>query len=440
MQIISNPQESIEELVWSDRFDKAGPIGKTITVVLRYLYGMLRDIFSTQLTFRAMSLVYTTLLSIVPLIAISFAMAKGLGMVDNLRELLLESLDQIGPKGGEIAEQILSMVENINGKAIGAIGVVFFLWTAISMIQKVEASFNYVWYVSKPRGLARRFSEYLVVLLLGPVIMATAFSMIATLSSNSVITYLEQLPGFAQLFLLIGKSLPYVMIIAMFTFLYMFMPNTRVKFVSALIGGIAGGVMWATVSVIFTTFVATSFRTFAVYASFGVGIIALMWLYLNWLVLLLGSQLAFYHQNPAYLRIGRREPRLSNGMRERLALNVMALVGQSFRTSGKDVMLKDIGASLTIPTLALSPITIALEEDGLLVTTEHECMVPGRDMAKIRLQDILDVVRVQGETGSTSDPTWGTVVDDLGGALDDAVNGVVADQTLADLIDDLERA
>lgn len=440
MQIISNPQETIEELVWSDRFDKAGPIGKTITVVLRFLYGMLRDIFSTQLTFRAMSLVYTTLLSIVPLIAISFAMAKGLGMVDNLRELLLESLDQIGPKGGEIAGQILGMVENINGKAIGAIGVVFFLWTAISMIQKVEASFNYVWYVSKPRGLARRFSEYLVVLLLGPVIMATAFSMIATLSSNSVITYLEQLPGFAQLFLLIGKSLPYAMIIAMFTFLYMFMPNTRVNFFSALIGGIAGGIMWATVSVVFTTFVATSFRTFAVYASFGIGIIALMWLYLNWLVLLLGSQLAFYHQNPAYLRIGRREPRLSNGMRERLALNVMALVGQAFRTSGKNVMLKDIGASLTIPTLALSPIAIALEDDGLLVTTEHEFMVPGRDMAKIRLQDILDVVRVQGETGSISDPTWGPVVDDLGGALDNAVNGVVAGQTLADLIDNLDRA
>lgn len=439
MRIVSNPQQMIEELVWSDKFEKLGTVGRIFAAVLRYLYGMLRDIFSNQLTFRAMSLVYTTLLSIVPLIAISFAMAKGLGMVDNLRKLLLDSLDQIGPRGEEIAIQILSMVEKINGKAIGAFGVVFFLWTAISMIQKVEASFNYVWYVSKPRGLARRFTEYLVVLLLGPVIMATAFSMIASLSSNSVVTYLEQLPGFAQLFLLIGKSLPYVMIIAMFTFLYLFMPNTRVKFTSALVGGIAGGVMWATVSVIFTAFVATSFRTFAVYASFGVGIIALIWLYLNWLVLLLGAQLAFYHQNPMYLRIGRQEPRLSNGMLERLALNVMTLVGQAFRVSGKDLTLRDIGAGLAIPTIALAPVVGALEEEGLLVTTEKEFLVPGREMSLIRLQDILDVVRVQGSTGAMRDPTWGAVVNELGGALDGAVNEVVQDRSLADLVDDVDR-
>jgi len=146
-------QNTIERLVWGDRFEKLGRLGRALAVVLRYLYGMLRDVFSNQLTLRAMSLVYTTLLSIVPLLAVSFSLAKGLGMVARLREVFTQSFTQLGPDGVAIAENILQMVDRINGRAIGAIGVVFFLWTAVSMIQKVESSFNFVWYVGKSRSL-----------------------------------------------------------------------------------------------------------------------------------------------------------------------------------------------------------------------------------------------------------------------------------------------
>ena len=433
-----NPHEAIEVIVWSDKYEKLGRLGHMFAVVLRYLYGMLRDIFSNELTFRAMSLVYTTLLSIVPLLAVSFALAKGFGMVEKVRERFTQSLTHLGPDGVQIAENILQMVDRINGRAIGAIGVVFFLWTAVSMVQKVESSFNYVWYVSKPRSLARRFTEYLVVLLMAPLVMGTAFSMIASLNSTRFVTYLETVPGFAQLFLLVGKTLPFIMIIGVFTFMYYFMPNTKVNLKSAIVGGIGGGILWATVSVVFTTFIATSFRTFAVYASFGVGIIALIWLYLNWLVLLLGSQLAFYHQNPAFLRIGRQEPRLSNGMRERLALSIMIMVGKAFRISGQKVKLTNIGSRLNISTLALAPVIEALEEDGLLLSTEAETLVPGREVSRIRLQDILNVMRIQGETGSFGEPIWADNVDLMGAELDGAITNVVGERSLADLLDDLE--
>jgi membrane protein len=417
--MLAQLKDNIEELVWSDHFEKLGPLGGMLATVLRFLYGMLRDIFSNQLNLRAMSLVYTTLLSIVPLLGVSFALAKGFGMVERLEEMFRQGFTQLGPDGAEIAQNVLDMARNINGRAIGAIGIVVFLWTAVSTVQKVEASFNYVWYVSKPRNFSRRFSEYLVVLLIGPVIMTTAFSMIASLSSNRFVAYLETLPGFAAMFLLVGKSLPYIMIVGMFTFLYLFMPNTRVTVKSALVGGLAGGIMWGTVSVIFTTFIATSFRTFAVY--------------------LLGAQLAFYHQNPAFLRIGRQEPRLSNSMRERLALNIMMLVGQAFRAQGKSVSMRDIGATLNIPTMTLTPVGAALEHGGMLVTTEAECLVPGREMSRLPLHEILSVVRAEGETGSHRDPTWSGGIDALGSRLDVAMNDVVGDSTLADLLDNLEK-
>jgi len=176
--MIDNLAKKIEKLIWSDYLQHFGRLGALASTILRYLYGMLRDMLSGQLTLHAMSLVYTTLLSIVPLLGISFAMAKGLGVFDKLRENLDTFLVHLGPDAERISSQLFDMVDKVNGSVIGGIGVAFFLWTAISTVQKVESSFNYVWYVSKPRNFARRFTEYLVVLPIGPVVIATAFTML----------------------------------------------------------------------------------------------------------------------------------------------------------------------------------------------------------------------------------------------------------------------
>ena len=136
--------------------------------------------------------------------------------------------------------------------------------------------------------------------------------------------------------------------------------------------------MWAAVSMIFAAFIATSARTQAIYASFAIAITTLIWLYLNWLILLIGAQLAFYFQNPAYLRIGRREPRLSNAMRERLTLNIMLIIGAAFRDSNKSVDLHSLSDQLRIPSITIAPILQGLETAGLLTATESENLVPGR--------------------------------------------------------------
>ena len=220
----------------------------------------------------------------------------------------------------------------------------------------------------------------------------------------------------------------------MFTFVYMYMPNTRVRFKSALVGGIAGGTIWATISVIFATFVVAATRTQLIYSGFAVAITTLIWLYLNWLILLIGSQLAFYHQNPAFLKIGRREPRLSNAMRERLALNIMLLVGRKFRQGETTETVHSLARTLRIPSITLTPIIAGLEAEGLLTSTEEENLVPGREMSRMRLNDILAVVREHGETGSYRDPKWAAEITGLGKKIDAAISETVDDATLADLL------
>lgn len=425
----------MERLIWDERYYGNGVLGRALAVVLRYLYALLRDLASGQLTMRAMSLVYTTLLSVVPLLAFSFAILKGLGVFEQLEPYLTGLLAPLGEQGEQITEQILTLVNNVRGSVLGGLGLAFFLYTAISMVQKVEESFNYVWYVAKPRSFARRFSEYLVVLLVGPMLMVAAIGMITSIRSNTVVQYILSNPQLGALFVYAGKVVPYLLISGVFTFLYMFMPNARVRLGSALVGGICGGVMWATVGAVFTTFVLYSTRTLQIYAGFAVAITTLIWLYLNWLILLIGSQIAFYHQRPAFLRIGRREPRPSNAIRERLALSIMYLAGSAFRNPRGPLTFGELSAETKIPSLTLTPIVNGLEKAGLLITTDKEELIPGREMSNIPLRDILNVVRAVGETGSDLPPQWTSGVDEIGRTLDDAVIATLEDRTLADLLD-----
>lgn len=434
--MIDDLRRKLETVIWADTLSKRGLPGRIAATILRYVYAVLRDVFSGQLTLRAMSLVYTTLLSIVPLLAFSFSVLKGLGVHEDMPARLSGVLAPLGPKGVEYTEKLIEIVEGVNGTALAGIGLAFFLYTVISMVQKTEESFNYVWYVTKPRSFARRFTEYLSVLLVGPLFIGIAIGMIGVLTSNSLYDYVVSNSFFAPIFTTLGSLVPYMLVCTVFTFLYMFMPNTRVRLKSALVGGIAGGFLWATTSVLFAAFVVDSTKNNAIYASFAIPVSALIWLYLNWLILLIGSQLAFYFQNPAYLRIGRRDPRLSNSMRERLALDIMLSVAREFRNPGGGITVDTLSGQLKIPGLALSPVVGELEDAGLLTVTEKECLQPGREMARITLNDIVTVVRQSGETGSYREPKWSPEIDALGDELDAAVENTVADKTLPELLGD----
>ena len=434
--MIAGLTSKLDEIIWGDVLYQYGLPGRALAGVLRNLYAVLRDISSGQLTLRSMSLVYTTLLSVVPLIAVSFSVLKGFGVHKELEQYLYGLLEPLGDKGIEYTDNVMALVNNVNGSVLGGIGLAFFIYMAISMVQKVEESFNYVWYVTKPRSFATRFVEYSAVLIIGSLAITLALRTIASIGEEDIVVSMQENTVISPIFTFASTLTPYAVIIAIFTFLYKFMPNTNVKFKSALVGGCAGGFLWVTTSIVFGAFLANSSNRQAIYASFAIAITTLIWLYLNWLILLIGSQLAFYFQNPAYMRIGRRDPRLSNAMRERLALNIMLLVGAAFRDSSKSIDLRSLSEQLRIPSITVAPIVLGLEANGLLTSTENEALLPGREMAGIRLNDILDVVRVDGETGSHQNPKWSSAITSLGDTIDSAVESTLGDKSLSQLLDD----
>ncbi|MEQ8204984.1 MAG: YihY/virulence factor BrkB family protein, partial [Woeseia sp.] len=197
--------DHIEKIVWGNHLQSAGRAGRFAATLLRFLYGLARDIVYGQLTLRSMSLVYTTLLSVVPLIAFSFSVLKGFGIHEQLEPLLYDFLMPLGEQGERIGSEVMALVDNVKGGLLGGISLAFFIYTAISMVQKVEESFNYVWYVSKPRSFARRFTEYTIVLLIGPVAVVVAIGILASIQSNDVTQYVLNSAPLSPLVIAFGK-------------------------------------------------------------------------------------------------------------------------------------------------------------------------------------------------------------------------------------------
>jgi membrane protein len=434
MELITRP---IERRLWNKGSTAPPPYW---LIVARFAYALLRDFFHGDLTLRAMSLVYTTMLAIVPLLAFAFSLVKTFGLHRELEPMLRGFLAPLGPRAGELSGQIITFVDNVSGFALGSISIAILLYSALSMAQKVESSFNFVWRVDRPRSFARRFSEYLSFMLVGPLIMSIAMGFTATLSSTAAMTRLREIGVIGEMFEVFSRFTPYALIIASFSFLYVFVPNTRVQLVPALIGGVFAGILWAGGGSVFTSFIVSMSRYEAIYAGFAIVIVAMIWLYLSWLILLLGAQLAFYVQHPEYLPLGQRSLTSSNTARERLALSTMLLVGRDFDKPGHGWRIEGVASQLRVPRHLLEPVVGALMGAGLLMRTNENRLIPGRDLRRIAVVDILAAVRSSTpELHHEADDQWNPTVAAVADDIEAAIRRTLGERTLADLVDADER-
>lgn len=418
----------IETFLWETRAGENKRLPGLVRAPARFVYALARDLAEGQLTLRAMSLVYTTLLALVPLIAFSLSVLKGFGVHRQIEPLLYEFLQPLGQQGVELTDQIMSFVENIRGGVLGGIGLALLIYTVISMIQKTEDTFNYIWQVQKSRSLARRFSDYLSVVLVGPLLMVTAMGLLASINSSAIMQALANVQPFGQILAVFGEFLPLILVVLVFAFVYAFVPNTRVQLRAALGGAALAGAAWTFGGSLFTNVIVGSTRFDAIYSSFAIAIFALIWLYLSWLVLLIGAQLAFYLQHPQRLRLGRNQQKITIAETERLALGLMQAVGHGFRGGGRPDFAA-LAKTLDYPARSLEEITTRLAAASLLTQTEEGAFVPGRDPDTIRLVEILAAVR--GEDAAMGDNTVVGLIGEVRAAESDRLAG----RTLADLVD-----
>jgi membrane protein len=420
----------------SARPDLAGRVLR----VLRYPYAVVRDLMRGEINLRAMGLVYTTLLSIIPLLAFSLAVLRFFGGYRDIQPIVYEFFRPVGGDAAmELTNRVVQFASRVSSGVVGSVGFALLAWTLVGTIKKVEDSFNFLWHVEQPRSFARRLAEYTTLLIAGPVLLVGFVGLTHAALSSAPVQEVVRLPLLKRLSGTGIRMAPYAMVTAFFTALYMMIPNTRVQWRAAITGAVVGGVLWAAIGKMFTAFVVYSTRLTIVYAGFAFVVAALLWTYFGWLILLAGAQLSFYVQNPSYLRLGLQQLRLSSVDLESLALRLMYLVARAHVAGGPRWTVNQLADELGLPGIAVAHSFSALERAGLLIVTENDELVPGRDLSRITVHDVLEIARNQssGHIAPRNHPL--PAVDNVLAAIDAARRSCSSDLTLRTLVEETPR-
>ncbi|NOY70283.1 MAG: YihY family inner membrane protein [Deltaproteobacteria bacterium] len=383
--------------VWIDP-KGAGPIRMLMLYAIRIILITVKGLNNKMLMLRASALAYSTILAVVPLLAIGFSMMKGLGFESRIEHILLKYLtaEQEG-----LSQRILGYIANTDFKALGAFGTAILIYAVIMMLGNVEKTFNDLWGVTRARRFVRKVSDYISVLLLGPILMVVASAMIASLSSNTVVVALSRYPVFKNFFVLFHTVLPHAVLWIAFTAMYMMMPNTRVKFLPAFIAGMLCGSLWEVAFRAYTYFNIGVTNYNKIYGTFAALPIFIIWIYISWIIVLIGAQLSnaiqhirAYQQEFASITASAKE-------RETIAFCIMALVAKRFHGGLAPLPVEELSNELSLPARITRDLMRLMAAAGILVEVfgDDFAFQPARALGTIRLSEIVDAVRNAGQSG-----------------------------------------
>lgn len=431
-------KDDFQHLVWDTAEYAYPPLQRRGVIALRIVYLLIRDLKEGQLNLRAMGLVYTTLLAMVPLVAVSFSVLKGFGVHNQVEPILLGIMEPLGDKGVEITAKIIGFVDNIKAGVLGSLGLALLIYTVVSLLQKIERAFNFTWRVTTHRPLSQRFSDYITLILIGPVLIFSALGVTASVSNIGLLQKVMQIEAIGLLVNLVGYLVPFILIVTIFTLVYKLVPNVNVKLKSAVIGAAVAGFLWQTSSWVFTNFVVSSANYTAIYSAFATLIIFMIWLYLNWLILLIGCSVAFYYQYPEQRNLRSRTVFLSNRLREKLSLHIMVLAARNFYLHQPAWSLEMLVKHLNVSGEICETLINHLLQSGLLLRTADEPVrfVPGYAIETITVKDIISSIREAGENAAFSANSLpaDAIVDSLYSGIEEAISRQLDTKTLHDLV------
>jgi membrane protein len=364
-----------------------------------------RDFIENLVKLQAMALAFKTLLSLAPLLAVIFSLLKAFGVHNRMEPALLEALAPLGEKGTELTTHLIGFVDRMKAGALGSVGLVTLLVTVMSLMGTIEKAFNHIWGVKAPRKLSRKFSDYLSVIVVGPVLVFTAVTLTASLQSHAFVRQFLALEPFGTAILGALRLVPYFTLWGAFAFFYLFVPNTRVKLKSALIGSFVAALLWQSVGWAFARFVASSTQYYAIYSSFAVLLLFLLWLHVGWLIILLGAEVTYAHQSIRFYHRNRDNFARSSAGRERIALEMLLLIGERFYRGLSPLTISEIAARLEIPAGVTKELMDQFEGSGLvLALSDEESFVLSRDPETIAIKEILDCARSAREARKSRRP------------------------------------
>lgn len=326
---------------------------------------MVRSFFESRCLLQASALSYTTVLSVVPFLAVAFSIAKGLGFYEapRVREVLLRIfLDR-----EEVVDGILGYIQNTNVKTLGALGTVLLIITALSLLFTIEGTLNTIWNVSAKRGLWRRFTNYVTLTLICPPLLFAAVSVTATVQSLALTRWLL---GFAMVhtaYLAILFVLPYLVVWVSFFILYKFLPFAKVNATAAGIGALLAGSLWQLVQILYITFQFSSTGYNTIYGTFAQIPLLLLWLYISWVIVLLGAIISHTVQYHRQAGIEAESATLNQADRHAIALLLVLMLAEATIKRDLPPSTRELAVRLAVSQALIEDIFAHLARANLLV-------------------------------------------------------------------------
>ena len=337
------------------------------------------------------ALTFYSLISIVPVLALVFAVVKGFGLAENLAQNLYGLLPQMP----EVVDYMVSFANNTlartNGGVVAAISIVTLFWAVIRMFESIEMNFNKIWEVKSTRNMVRKYSDYITVVIIAPLLWIIA---------TSIGAYAKDLLGIdgAWWLKVLSKLISLVFVWAMFTFVYLVLPNTKVRLRSALLASVFAGTGFYLFQALFVFLMRWMTSYSAIYGSFAALPLFLLWMQNSWSILLLGCELSFALQNEKRYDEEREIPNVSHDYSQKLMVAIMYYVARAFMRGEGSVPMKDVRESLGISTRIANKLLAQLVVAGMLNEVKREeedydvAYAPARDIATLKVSDLLQAV------------------------------------------------
>ncbi len=327
-----------------------------------------RGLKEDKVSMQASALTFYSLLSVVPVVAMVFGIAKGFGFENYVKQQLIISL---GDKQ-EVLDWVLkfanSFLDNTKGGFIAGIGLVILFWSVMKVFGNIELSFNAIWQIRRPRVWFRKFSDYLSMILIAPIliILSSSATVFITTSVTQITQKVELLGMVSPFIFFLVKLIPYVLIWLLLTVIYVVMPNTKVNFKSALVGGIIAGTIFVIVQWLYIHFQIGVSRYNAIYGSFAVFPLFIVWMQISWLIVLFGAEISYSNQNVEKYEFEYDIINISNYNYRIVTLLLMSLIVKNFSDNGIPLSASQISKKLGIPLRLVRKIIYELLECRIL--------------------------------------------------------------------------
>jgi len=382
----------LKRAVWYVDADECQGWRCVVLKSLQFLLLILRNFWLDNCLLRGSALAFTTLLSLVPLLALAFALLKGVGVQNQVEPLLLKQLS-----GGsqEVVEGIIRYINNTNMRTMGVFGLLTLLITSITLLDNIEDAFNSIWGVKATRSLRRKFSDYPSVIISAPILILTAVSVTTFLEGKAVFRWLAETAYLGDFLISLLQFIPYLVVWMALTLLYLFMPNTSIKFRSAVAGAVVAGTCWQIAQWWYIHFQVGVAKYNAIYGTMAVLPIFMIWIYVSWLIVLLGVEIVYAHQNIKSLRREIRSGAISHRTRELLCLAILVDVEEAFIEGTSGWTSASLGEELDLSDRVLHELLDSLVDAGFLVATVGDPKVyrPAREPDMITVGEIIAAIR-----------------------------------------------